>query len=692
MSGTIATRDQVAALNLTYPPFREPSFELAATQGMNLAGLIACELKKCPRDIPQRQLQEAESLANAQIPTERLIGFIGNSGAGKSSSLNSVLDQDGLARTGSCGSAVTPFAAEYRVCQERHRSAFTLESKMMSKRELGEYAGDLLHDFWRTSTVGKEAQDPKDEKTYEDGKAAQDIFQAAFGEMEDFDMDLLEYGDDEESMDQAKGHLIDWCSQLQFPDDMQDDGTWIQEAQDADECQEQQSLLQDRGLWPFVVWLSIFSNWGILSRGLTLVDLPGFNDTNLARIRAARKAQSKCDDLCLVVDISRACDLPIVQQNLELMQAKAEAQKATCVNITIICTRSAADLEGNRALEKLVGRAKISKAKTEIQQAEKVGDKAVKDAERKLERLLITTRNEKVEKDLQRKYGSYVKNGNFKVFCIDNLLYLKAKTEEEKELSGIPALRQHLEDLPAEPLFKTMNLFLTNKIPALIGSFGNWVESCRVDMELENRPRLPEAAELRACHEVVSEWVRKMHVVFEDYINTPLEKGTEKICHACLSVAKSWERWPSSSVGSWAKNYGTHRTGSMGSRCWNMELLTCFNDEVMGQSWHDFEVHTHPLLNVLETDVTGRLKTYAVQCHELRAPANFEKSLRNRMDLLMTALGAAKKTYMKSVGQMRLDGNSAHQDSYIVDCMLETYHEASRISGEGHHIVSFKRE
>ncbi|ETI26685.1 hypothetical protein G647_10345 [Cladophialophora carrionii CBS 160.54] len=688
MSEIIATRDQAAAVRLTYPPFREPSFELAATQGRNLAELIARELKKCPHELPQRLLQEAESLANVQIPTERLIGFIGNSGAGKSSSLNSVLDQVGVARTGACGSAVTPFAAEYRICQKRHHSVFTLECKLMSKGELGEYVGDLLRDFSRISTVDQEGRDLQDQKIYDDGKAAQDIFQAAFGDLEDFDMDLLEHGDDDESIERAKQHLDKCCQQLQFPDDMQDDGTWIQEAQDEEECQDQQSLLQDRGLWPFVKRLSIFSNIGILSRGLTLVDLPGFNDTNLARIRAARKAQSKCDDLCLVVDISRACDLPIVPQNLELMRAKAEAQQAACLNITIICTHSAAGLECNGTLEKMVGRAKVSKARDEIRQAEKQDEKAAKDAQRKLDTLLINTRNERVGKDLKRKYGSYVQNGNFNVFCIDNSLYSKAKTEAERELSGIPALRQHLEDLPAEPLFKATDLLLAKEIPALIGSFGNWVESCRVDPELESRPRLPEAAELEVCHEFLSEWVMRMHDVFEKCVNSPLEEGAGKICKACHDVARVWESWPHASVGSWARHDGNYRTVRIGPRCWNAELLKCFNDEVMGQSWHDFEVQTDPLLNILQANITERVTTYAAQCRELHAPANFEKSLLNRLYILRIALENARKTYMKDLGQMRLDANGAHQESYIVDCMLETYREAGRLCG---HAATKKR-
>ncbi|OCT46078.1 hypothetical protein CLCR_00381 [Cladophialophora carrionii] len=639
MSENIATRDQGAALRLTYPPFREPSFELAATQGRNLAELIARELKKCPHELPQRLLQEAESLANVQIPTERLIGFIGNSGAGKSSSLNSVLDQVGVARTGACGSAVTPFAAEYRICQKRHHSVFTLECELMSKGELGEYVGDLLRDFSRILTVDQAGRDLQDQKIYDDGKAAQDIFQAAFGDLEDFDMDLLEHGDDHESIERAKQHLDKCCHQLQFPDDMQDDGTWIQEAQDEEECQDQQSLLQDRGLWPFVKRLSIFSNIGILSRGLTLVDLPGFNDTNLARIRAARKAQT-------------------------------------------------AGLEGNGTLEKMVGRAKVSKARAEILQAEKQDEKAAKDAQRKLDTLLITTRNERVGKDLKRKYGSYVQNGNFNVFCIDNSLYSKAKTEAERELSGVPALRQHLEDLPAEPLFNATDLFLAKEIPALIGSFGTWVESRRVDPELESRPRLPEAAELEVCHEFLSEWVTRMHDVFEKRINSPLEKGAGKICKACHDVARVWESWPHASVGSWARHDGNCRTVRIGPRCWNAELLKCFNDEVMGQSWHDFEVHTDPLLNILQANITERVTTYAARCRELHAPANFEKSLLNRLDILTTALENARKTYMKDLGQMRLDANGAHQESYIVDCMLETYREAGRLCG---HAATKKR-
>ncbi|KIW26535.1 uncharacterized protein PV07_09622 [Cladophialophora immunda] len=667
---------------LQYPPYREPSFEMAVAQSSNIAKMIVPILEASPRDPPQRLIQEAERLAAYQRPVERLVGFIGNSGAGKSSTINSLFDNDGLAKTGSCGSAVTPFAAEYRFRQADQGAPFTLCCRLMVEHELGKYVGDLLRDLWRISSADKTDSEENDPKIFEDTKAARDIFETTFGGMDDFDMDRLNYDDNNGSMTKAKNYLMELCSRLEFPDNMTPDGIWVEEAQDADECDDHQSLLHDRGLWPLVISFSIFSDSPILENGLTLIDLPGFNDTNLARIRAARKAQSNCDEVCLVVEISRATDNPLLQQNLEHIRARAEAQKATTVNITIICTKSAADLDRNRSLEKLVNTSKLLYAKAEVQKAKGADEKVKQHAQRRLTTLLITTRNEKVQKDLLKKYGSYVKGGILKVFCVDNVMYWNATGDEERELSGIPALRQHLRDLPAESLFKASDLFLAKKIPALVSSYATWVESCRIDLELENRPPLPDASELRMCLNKVGPWADEMLGVFERCFNTPLKAASESIRAACLKVAQGWEKWKAGSVASCVRHDGNYTGGALGPRNWNNELLQCFDDAVMGQSWHHFEVETDPLLTEIGNIITV-FQGYASQCSALRAPVNFQNSLAARVDVLKSTIEAERKFYLKGVGAMRSHAIGTHQDSYIVDCMLETYREASRVTGLG---------
>ncbi|KIX93968.1 uncharacterized protein Z520_10305 [Fonsecaea multimorphosa CBS 102226] len=661
-----------------YPPYREPSYEVAVVQATNIAKMIVPVLESCPRGAPQGLFQEAKRHAKYQRPRERLIGFIGNSGAGKSSTLNSLFDED-LAKTGACGSAVTPFPAIYRF---RQGARFILRCKLMVLEELGEYLGDLLRDFWLPSSVDKSDLERNDPRTHEDSETARHVIEAIFGQMEDFDMDRLEYHDDEESMNNAKRYLMQLASRLEYPDNMTPDGEWVEESQLAEECEDHQTLLQDRGLWPLVVSFSVFADTSILEMGLTLVDLPGFNDSNLARIRAARKAQSKCDDVCVVVPISRATDTAILQQNLELIRDKAEAQKATTVNITIICTKSATELDKNRGLERMVNRAKLDYARAELQKVKDADEKVRKHAERRMTKLLVTARNEKVQKDLHKKYGSYVKGGILKVFCVDNVMYWKATTDEERELSGIPALRQHLGDLPAETLFKATDLFLAKKIPALVGSFATWVESCRIDLELENRVPLPGAGELRLCLEKIENWATRMLEVVERCFTTRLKEASESIRAACLKVTQRWGEWPAGSFRSCLKNDGIYTAARMGPRNWNQELGLCFNEEVTGQGWHDFEVAIDPLLNEFG-NIIAVFEGYAKQCSDLRAPANFLKSFTARLDVLKSTFKAEMIRYHTVVGEIRFHANGGHQDSYLTDCMLETYREANRVIGTG---------
>jgi ABC-type multidrug transport system fused ATPase/permease subunit len=52
-----------------------------------------------PDSVMQRLHQQAAKLAHFECPSTRTVGFVGDSGVGKSSLLNSLLDKQGLART-----------------------------------------------------------------------------------------------------------------------------------------------------------------------------------------------------------------------------------------------------------------------------------------------------------------------------------------------------------------------------------------------------------------------------------------------------------------------------------------------------------------------------------------------------------------------------------------------------------------
>lgn len=672
---------------LKYPPYREPDFELAITTAINVARQTLNILEKSPRGTPENLIKEAKKLATYRIPKEKRIGFVGNSGHGKSSTLNSVLEQQGLAKTEASGSAVTPFAVEYRFRQPKHQAPFTLDCTLMLGEELGEYLGRLLSDYRSIDLADPQELISNFEELHADSNAAKDVFDAAFGSMEGFDLTMLDHDDDYESRQNAINVLRSYSRQLSFPEDVSGDGTWVKESHTAGQCQELQSLLLDRGLWPFVKRLTIYSDISILNRGLSLIDLPGYQDTNLARVRAAKKTQAKCDYLCVVATIGRAVDNPVIPQTLESMRLPANASDASAPSVAIICTH-AGDLSDKRPLEKLADQAQLRQAKADVLRVEadsesygSVADykKATRLTQTKLDALLINSRNDKVQADLNRKYGHLGPSGRLEVFCIDNLRYSQANCEEEEGLSGIPQLRQYLEDLPAEPLFREKDQFITNRIPALVGSFMTWLEASRIDVEAEKRPPLPAAYALELSQVVVEQWAKNMNEVFDKTIDDGLEKGTETIISKCWEVAKSWERYSTGSVSCMVKHRGTHRTPSLGFKCWNTELVRCFNGVM---EWSEYHVGINPFNTNLKRAILSPWRDYEGQCRKLEAPPNFLKSLERRLDTLSNSIDDAITTYKKGARKVMLDADSAHPGSYIIDCMLEAYDEASRLTGK----------
>ncbi|KAK5194851.1 hypothetical protein LTR99_009977 [Exophiala xenobiotica] len=683
-------KGQISLHPLQYPPYREPSFEVAVETGINIARIIVDLLKKCPpQSLPEQLLRDAMELAGYRSRTEKLVGFTGDSGSGKSTSLNSIMDQPGLAKTEANGTAVTPFAAAYAFRQTEQQAPFTLECSFMNSAELGKYIADLLLDFRRYDFASTQELQHSGEILQNDRDAARAVFEAAFDGMEDFDLEELEYEDTEESREQALDYMQSYIQALDFPEEMQADYTWKHESADADDCQEQQSLLIDRGLWPFVKDLRISADIDILSRGLTLIDLPGFKDINVARVRAARRAMSRCDEFCLVVRIDRVVDDPIVSQILTELKERADASGKCGFNLTIVCTRSA-DLSNRRSLEKMANMADVRRAQAEIKRVKENQDnmrggeyvKALKQAEFKLESLMIKARVEKVTGKLKQKYGSRVGTGELKVFCIDNLYYEQTEFQEGRELSGMDALRRGLEQISAESLFKDKDLFIRKNVTALLGSFETWMEASKVNLEVKDTPLLPELDDLRGTKNALLEWETDMRQAFMECVILPLDQATAQISLNCLEVAKQWDDWHWCTKRAFAAKNGNHTTKAVQKRDWNSELLACFR-AATAEGWSRLAVRVKRLLDNLNGKIIAPWKSYSEKCRQLNAPTNFRSSLSARNDILTVEIHKTKELYIKEMEKLIANANTAGPGSDIVDCMLETYADMKQLHGPG---------
>ncbi|KAG6889385.1 hypothetical protein C0992_005517 [Termitomyces sp. T32_za158] len=68
------------------------------------------------------------------------------------------------------------------------------------------------------------------------------------------------------------------------------------------------SSIGDRGPWPLIKKVNIRVHSAVLSTGITLVDLPGFGDSNEARSAAAEEYRKSVDHYFVVIPVTRAVD------------------------------------------------------------------------------------------------------------------------------------------------------------------------------------------------------------------------------------------------------------------------------------------------------------------------------------------------------------------------------------------------
>ncbi|KAG7103548.1 hypothetical protein HYQ46_011562 [Verticillium longisporum] len=93
----------------------------------------------------------------AMCLSTRTVGFVGDSGVGKSSLLNSLLDRPGIAKMGNNGVACTCAATEYHY---HDRGDFRVEVVLFSQSEIDEQIFELLRAYQNLSSETLGSQDP----------------------------------------------------------------------------------------------------------------------------------------------------------------------------------------------------------------------------------------------------------------------------------------------------------------------------------------------------------------------------------------------------------------------------------------------------------------------------------------------------------------------------------------------------
>ncbi|KAK9642093.1 hypothetical protein HCH54_007536 [Aspergillus fumigatus] len=419
-----------------------------------------CELAQDPTTAFHKLYNETLEASRFAYPATRTVGFIGDSGMGKSSLINSILDQGGLARSSGDGAACTTVVTEFRSVNAEHPHNYTIEADFMDHAEIRELLEELLSSVRKYYTDAY--REVRDATEQEDIKAAArrawDTLLSLFPNQPALDLDFLSR-DGEDAVESIVTTLEEWArAGLDHRPGGRDSLRYSVVARHADECMEQLDYLTADSregdwpaLWPFVNVIRVYLRSPILRTGLVLADLPGFRDLNYARERATeRYLRHSCDEVFIDVDATET----------------ARASSADDARYIL-------DLDSR--IQDLAQRIRQIRSRRRQTSGSRSQHLAAEQLALRLKRFLIVRRNKRIAESLLQ-----ATENQARVFCVSNTLYKDYRANDHEqaneylELSGIRELRRYCQSVPAEAQLRATESFLQNQVPALLGSLTQW--------------------------------------------------------------------------------------------------------------------------------------------------------------------------------------------------------------------------
>ncbi|KAI0540336.1 hypothetical protein GGR58DRAFT_460959 [Xylaria digitata] len=680
-----------------------------------------------PDSVMQRLHSEAKSLSQFECPSRRTVGFVGDSGAGKSSLLNSLLDCHDLARSSNGGGACTCVATEFHFHEDEN---FAVIVEIFSEAELMPQLKSLLRDYRhfyldRDSFGHEEVADMEKR-----AGVASDTFQAMFP-YNFVDKTTFIPGTESEAL----STLTSWVREF--------DQSMIQERRSGlglDECSEfLMQLSSDTSsrtpLWPWIKKIMVYLNAHILSKGLILVDLPGLRDLNSARRNITERYLLKCNEIFVVAAEGRATTDEGVRSVIEL------GKKARLSNVGIICTRSdeikateaLKDWKGTKAAKKIQEKLEVINRETDsirdLEEETSSFDEAIdsddlSDEEKQelhrlelslrsikrrlnhgkfdLQQHLITTRNAIVEKKLFELYRDEVPGNLLKVFCASNTLYWdwREKPRDESKprllLSGILAIREHCMAVVSESQYTAAKKYMEDDIGVLLGELALWVQSGQGSLSAERKERIRNTLEtlerklyLDLCgrtsrlNTIANTYKRE----FDTKLYQPQGERVDGWSTAAQGASNEWTAWHHSSYAAFCRSYGTHCTAAIGRRSWNEEMIEKMADD-LSLPWEQLRT----TLDQQGEDITEFIDDVFEEADEF-LDTELDDSPDTALTIASTLL--SKKRVMQSdiekilnelqgdLRTLRTDALSGIRTSFIGKAMENAYENARRESGTG---------
>ncbi|TLS29371.1 hypothetical protein PpBr36_00947 [Pyricularia pennisetigena] len=249
----------------------------------------------------EHYLKTIEGLLQAAKRTRTVVGVVGNTGSGKSSVLNALLDESELLATNcmrACTASATELSFNYSDNpKERYRAEVDFISPEDWAAELELLWDDLMDSNGR---IGREAFAKEG-----DASIALAKVKAVYPTLGNADLSACD--PKELAREPYVLQMLGTTKKVQA-ETAAELFALLQAYVDSRDDRDGRTYKRTMEAWPLVKVVRIYTKADALAAGIILVDLPGVHDSNAARAAVAAKYMKECSGLWIVAPITRAID------------------------------------------------------------------------------------------------------------------------------------------------------------------------------------------------------------------------------------------------------------------------------------------------------------------------------------------------------------------------------------------------
>ncbi|PBP27375.1 hypothetical protein BUE80_DR001561 [Diplocarpon rosae] len=284
----------------------------------------------------QHWVSQIDSLIKQNVDTPTIIGVVGNTGAGKSSVINAVLEEERLVPT-NCMRACTAVVTEMSYNHSDNPNAlYRADIEFIQEADWAKDLKTSLTDLIDSNgQVSRECTNPESEAGVAYAKIKAVYPSWTKDELAHSSVEKL-MNEDEVKKVLGTIRTIEKSKPEFFYKALQNYVDSKEKSTDKKTKGEKKQM----EFWPLIKVVRIYTKADALSTGAVIVDLPGVHDSNAARAAVAQGYMKQCTGLFIVAPINRAVDDKAAKSLLGESFKRQLKFDGTYSRITFICSKT----------------------------------------------------------------------------------------------------------------------------------------------------------------------------------------------------------------------------------------------------------------------------------------------------------------------------------------------------------------